>query len=568
MSDTPTEAIEPTKTTESTKPNHFLRQRVQQDLEQGVVSTPKFRFPPEPNGFLHVGHAKSICLNFGLAKEFNGSCNLRFDDTNPEKEDADYVSAIQDDVKWLGFDWEGEARYASDYFDQLYAYATHLIENGNAYVCDLSPEQAREYRGSLTEPGQASPYRSRTVEENLALFEKMRDGGFDDGACVLRAKIDMASPNMNMRDPIIYRVRRVSHHQTGDKWCIYPTYDFTHGQSDAIEEISHSICTLEFEDHRPLYEWFLAHLPVPAQPKQYEFSRLNLNYTVTSKRKLKALVDNNVVEGWDDPRMPTIAGMRRRGFTPRSIRNFCDSIGVTRVNGVVDVSMLEFALREDLNQHAPRAMVVMNPLKVVISNYPADKSETLKASNHPQRPELGERDVSFSKTVYIDADDFREEANKKFKRLVIGKKVRLRNAYVLFAESCVKDDEGNIIEVHATYDQGTLGKDPEDGVKPKGVIQWVDASSAKSITVRHYDRLFKEENPEAAGEGAEGFLEAVNENSLTVSKAMAEAALLNAVPEQVFQFEREGYFVADRYEYSAEKPIFNKTIGLRDSWGS
>ena len=451
-----------TSTDGNSKPNHFLRQRIGEELADGTVSEVVTRFPPEPNGYLHIGHAKSICLNFGLASEFNGHCNLRFDDTNPEKESDEYIRSIVEDVEWLGFQWDGEIRYASNYFQQLHDYAVHLIEQGLAYVCDLSPEEARQYRGTLTEPGTNSPHRERSVEENLDLFKRMAAGEFDEGARVLRAKIDMAAPNMNLRDPIIYRIRKVSHHQTGDQWCVYPTYDFTHGQSDAIEGITHSICTLEFEDHRPLYEWFLKHLPVPAQPRQIEFSRLNLNYTITSKRKLKKLVDENVVAGWDDPRMPTISGMRRRGYAAESLRRFCEAIGVTRVNGIVDMSMLEFAVREYHNEHSPRAMVVMRPLKVVIENYPEDQTEQLEATNHPQNPDMGSRQVPFTKTLYIDREDFREEANKKFKRLVIGKKVRLRNAYVIFAEQVIKDDDGNIIEVRASYDPDTLGKDPSE----------------------------------------------------------------------------------------------------------
>ena len=562
------------------KKNNFLRQIVREDLagtgERQKVNGLVTRFPPEPNGYLHVGHAKSICLNFGLAEEFNGNCHLRFDDTNPEKESAEYIKSIQEDVQWLGFDWHGDVRFASDYFQQLHDYAVYLIEQDKAYVCDLNAEQAREYRGTLTEPGRNSPHRDRTVAENKDLFEKMVGGEFEDGACVLRAKIDMASPNINMRDPIIYRIRKVTHHQTGDKWCVYPTYDFTHGQSDAIEGISHSICTLEFEDHKPLYNWFVENLPVPNEPRQYEFSRLNLNYTVTSKRKLKQLVDDGAVSGWDDPRMPTISGMRRRGYAPESIRNFCEAIGVTRVNGVVDVAMLEFEVREHHNHNAPRAMVVMNPLKVIITNYPAGETEILKGANHPQREEMGQRDLAFSREIYIDAEDFREAANKKFKRLVIGKKVRLRNGYVIYAESCTKDDAGNVIEVQATFDAKTLGCDPEDGVKPKGVIQWVEADSAINLTVNCYDRLFTESDPEKFMSGTDelrdglntesGFMACINPDSLVAVQALGEASLGSAQAEQVFQFEREGYFVADRYDYSASTPVFNKTIGLRDTW--
>ena len=546
--------------------NNFLRTIVKEDIAAGRLSGELVtRFPPEPNGFLHIGHAKSICLNFGLAKQFDGHCHLRFDDTNPAKEEQAYIDAIQEDIRWLGFEWSGPIRYASDYFDTLYEYAVHLIGKGNAYVCDLSADEAREYRGTLTEPGKNSPHRDRSVEENLALFAAMRNGDFDEGSKVLRAKIDMAAPNINLRDPIIYRIRKVSHHQTADKWCIYPTYDFTHGQSDALEGITHSICTLEFEDHRPLYEWFIANLPVPAQPKQYEFARLNVNYTVTSKRKLKMLVDEKVVDGWDDPRMPTIAGMRRRGFTPASLRHFCDMVGVARSEGIVDVAMLEHAIRDDLDKNAPRAMCVMDPLKIVITNYPEDKVEWLTAPGHPNRDDLGERSLPFSREVFIEREDFREEANKKFKRLVLGKKVRLRSAYVLLAESVVKDELGNIVEVHCSYDAGTHGADPEDGIKPKGVIHWVSASHGKQATVRLYDRLFTHEAPDRGGEE---FLDHVNPESLQViENCWIEPSLADAAPEASFQFERTGYFVADKVEHSNVAPVFNRTIALRDTWG-
>ena len=545
--------------------NNFLRNLIQEDIDSGRLQGQlQTRFPPEPNGYLHVGHAKSICLNFGLAEQFGGKCNLRFDDTNPEKEDQNYVDSIKEDVQWLGFTWSGDIHYASDYFDTLYEYALHLIREGNAYVCDLSPDQAREYRGTLTEPGVNSPHRDRSPEENLSLFEGMRNGDAEEGSRVLRAKIDMASPNMNMRDPIIYRVRKVNHHQTGDKWCIYPTYDFTHGQSDAIEGVTHSICTLEFEDHRPLYEWFITHLPVPAQPKQYEFSRLNLNYTITSKRKLRQLVEENHVDGWNDPRMPTIAGMRRRGFTPTSLRNFCEMIGVTRSDGLVDMGMLEHAIRDDLDKNASRAMCVLDPLKVVITNYPEDQVEQLTAPGHPNRDDLPSRTLPFSKELYIEREDFREAANKKFKRMVINKKIRLRNAYVLLAESCDKDAEGNITTVYCSYDPDTLGCDPADGVKPKGVIHWVSAAEGKQATVRLYDRLF---NTEIPGKGAEDITEHLNAESLEVREnCWIEPSLAEASPEQGFQFERQGYFVADRYDHSSAKPVFNRTIGLRDSW--
>ncbi|HBQ40791.1 MAG TPA: glutamine--tRNA ligase [Halieaceae bacterium] len=550
-----------------TKPgNNFLQTVIADDLAAGRVQTVVTRFPPEPNGYLHVGHAKSICLNFGLAERFGGHCHLRFDDTNPEKESQEFIDAIQEDVRWLGYQWAGDVRFASTYFQQFYDWAVHLVSNGDAYVCDLNAEQAREYRGTLTEPGRNSPGRSRSVEENLDLLQRMRDGEFEEGSRVLRARIDMASPNMNLRDPILYRIRKVPHHQTGDNWVIYPTYDFAHGQEDAIEGVTHSICTLEFEDHRPLYEWLLEHLPVPSRPRQYEFGRLNLNYTVTSKRKLKALVDEGIVSGWDDPRMPTIAGMRRRGFTPASIRTFCDMIGVTRSDGVVDVAMLEHAIRDDLNTNSPRAMCVLNPLKVILTDLPETHREMITAPCHPSREELGSRTLPFTREVYIDVDDFREEANKKYKRLVLGKRVRLRNAYVIEATDVVKDDSGAIVAVHAHTVPDTLGNDPADGIKPKGVIQWVSASEGRRATVRLYDRLFTHEAPDR---GDNAYLELLNPDSLrTVEGAWIEPSLAEASPEQGFQFEREGYFVADRHDHTTANPVFNRTIGLRDTWAT
>lgn len=548
---------------EPSRPMHFLESLVAKDLEAGKINKVVTRFPPEPNGYLHVGHAKSICLNFGLAQRFGGDCHLRFDDTNPEKESDEFIQAIQADVRWLGFEWAGDVRYASSYFQQLYDWACYLIDQGLAYVCDLSAEEARTYRGTLTEPGRNSPYRERSVEENRALFASMRAGEFQDGAKVLRAKIDMASPNMNLRDPILYRIRRVVHHQTGSEWVIYPTYDFAHGQGDAIEGITHSICSLEFEDHRPLYDWFINNLPVPSEPHQYEFGRLNLNYTVTSKRKLKQLVDEGVVAGWDDPRMPTIAGMRRRGYSPAAIRTFCDMIGVTRSDGTVDVAMLEHAVRDDLNNNAPRAMAVLNPLTVTLTNLSEDHKEIVMSPNHPQNEALGERELVFTQQVVIDADDFREEANKKFKRLVLGKRVRLRNAYVIEAYDVIKDAEGQVVEVLAKVIENTVGADPEDGIKPKGVIQWVSKSEGGRATIRLYDRLFTQAEPEADGD----FMAVVNPNSLVViERAYVEPSLLAATPEQAFQFEREGYFVADRFDHSAGAPVFNRTIGLRDTW--
>lgn len=546
------------------KPLHFIQQIIRKDLEQGLHKKIVTRFPPEPNGYLHIGHAKSICLNFGVAEEFGGVCNLRFDDTNPEKENEEFVNSIMEDVKWLGFQWDGEVKYTSDYFDQLHDWAIHLIKNGLAFVCDLSAEQMREYRGTLVEPGKNSPYRDRSVEENLNLFERMRAGEFEEGACSLRAKIDMSSANINLRDPIIYRIKKAHHHQTGDKWCIYPSYDFAHGQSDAIEGITHSICTLEFEDHKPLYDWFIQNLPVPAIPRQYEFARLNINYAVTSKRKLKQLVDEGYVDGWNDPRMPTIAGMRRRGYTPSSLRNFCERIGVTRSDGVVDVGMLEFCVRDDLDKNAPRAMCVLRPLKVTLTNYPADKVETLTVHNHPSREDLGDRTIPFGSTLFIEQEDFREEANKKYKRLVLGKRVRLRGAYVIEADEAIKDEAGKIIEIRARIIEGTLGKDPEDGVKPKGVIHWVSATQNLDCEVRLYDRLFSDEAPDAGGKN---FLDAVNPKNLEILEGCkAEVSLGKAVVGNNFQFERQGYFCLDSRYSTAEKPVFNRTISLKDSF--
>jgi len=549
---------------ENTPISNFLQTIISDDLAEGRVAEVVTRFPPEPNGYLHIGHAKSISVNFGLAQANGGRCNLRFDDTNPEKESQEFIESIQADVKWLGYEWSGEVRYASTYFQQLYDWAVFLVEQGKAYVCDLNAEEARLYRGTLTEAGKNSPSRDRSVEENLDLLERMRAGEFDEGAKVLRAKIDMASPNMNMRDPILYRIRKVTHHQTGNDWVIYPTYDFAHGQEDAIEGVTHSICTLEFEDHRPLYDWFIEILPVNSRPHQYEFGRLNPSYTITSKRKLKQLVDENVVIGWDDPRMPTVSGMRRRGYSPTAIRKFCDMIGTTRSDGVVDVAMLEFAIREDLNENAPRAMAVLNPLKVVLTDYPVEQVEELVTPCHPSREDLGERMLPFTRELYIDANDFREEANKKYKRLVLGKRVRLRNAYVIEADEAIKDEAGNIIEIHAHTIPNTLGENPEDGIKPKGVIQWVSAAHGERAELRIYDRLFNHESPD---KGDNDFMDHLNPESLSLVKAAwVEPSLKSAVPEQRFQFEREGYFVADRYDHSSERLVFNKTIGLRDTW--
>ena len=540
--------------------SNFLRTQIQSDLDAGVVDRVVTRFPPEPNGFLHIGHAKSITVNFGLAQQYGGVCNLRFDDTNPEKESQVFIDAIQADVKWLGYEWDGDVRYASSYFQQFYEWALHLIDEGKAYVCDLSADEARDYRGTLTSPGKNSPYRDRSIDENHALFAAMKAGEFEDGSRVLRAKIDMASPNINLRDPTLYRIRRVAHHQTGDEWVIYPTYDYAHGQEDAIEGISHSICTLEFEDHKPLYDWFIDNLPVPSRPRQYEFARLNVNYTVTSKRKLKLLVDSGVVSGWDDPRMPTIAGMRRRGYTPAALRHFCEEVGTSRSDGVVDVAMLESAVRNDLNVSAPRAMAVLNPLKLQITNLEAP--EVLLVANHPADDTQGKREVQFGPEIWIDKDDFRQEANKKFKRLVLGKRVRLRGGYVIEAERCDVDADGEVTAVYASIVPQTLGEDPDDGVKAKGVIHWVDATTGITAEIRSYDRLFTVEDPSKA----DNMDDVINPTSLVVGQAIVEASLASADPEDRFQFEREGYFVADRFDHTSDKPVFNRVIGLRDTW--
>lgn len=550
--------------TETVSAPNFIRNQILDEIEAGRNDKIVTRFPPEPNGYLHVGHAKSICLNFGLAEQFGGVCHLRFDDTNPAKEEQAYIDAIQEDVRWLGFEWAGDVRYASDYFDQLYAWAQHLVREGKAYVDDLSPDEIREYRGTLTEPGRNSPWRERSVEENLDLLERMRAGEFNEGERVLRAKIDMASPNINLRDPILYRIRHAHHHQTGDTWKIYPSYDFTHGQSDAIEGITHSVCTLEFEDHRPLYEWFLDNLPVPCKPRQIEFARLNLNYTITSKRKLKLLVDEGIVDDWDDPRMPTLSGMRRRGYTPASIRKFCEMIGVTRADGgLVDIAMLYHAVRSDLEDNAPRAMCVLKPLKVVLTNVPEDHEEVYEVPGHPAREDMAVRQVPFSRTLYIDQDDFMEEPPKKFFRLAPGKEVRLRNSYVIRCDEVVKDDAGNIIELRCSVDFDTLGKNPE-GRKVKGVIHWVSAAHAVPVEVRLYDNLFQVEQPDRDKDA--DFLEHLNPDSLEVCHAFAEPSLARAEPESRFQFERVGYFCADRHACRDGNLVFNRTVGLKDGW--
>ncbi|GEB70139.1 MULTISPECIES: glutamine--tRNA ligase [Pseudoalteromonas] len=542
------------------RPSNFIRTRIDEDLASGKHATTHTRFPPEPNGFLHIGHAKSICLNFGIAKDYDGLCNLRFDDTNPEKEDINYVNSIKEDVKWLGFNWSGDIKYSSNYFDTLYGYAVELIEKGLAYVCFLTADQAREYRGTLKEPGKNSPYRDTSIEENLALFEKMRAGEFKEGECVLRAKIDMASSFMVLRDPIIYRVRFAHHHQTGDKWCIYPMYDFTHCISDALEGITHSLCTLEFQDNRRLYDWVLDNISLECHPQQIEFSRLNLEYTIMSKRKLNDLVVNKFVEGWDDPRMPTIAGLRRRGYTPGSIREFCLRIGVTKQENMVEMGMLEACIREDLNENAPRAMAVLDPVKVVIENYDENTIETLSVANHPNKEEMGRRDVPFTREIYIEREDFKEQANNKFKRLVLDKEVRLRGAYVIKAERVEKDENGEITTIYCTYDNETLGKNPSDGRKVKGVIHWVSAPESITAEVRLYDRLFNVPNPAAADE----FETTLNPESLVVlHNAKLEPSLANSQAEQGFQFERTGYFSRDS---KSDNVVFNQTVGLRDSW--
>ncbi|ANF57703.1 glutamine--tRNA ligase/YqeY domain fusion protein [Halotalea alkalilenta] len=549
---------------ESSSAPNFLRNQIRDEIErEGEVSIVT-RFPPEPNGFLHIGHAKSIWVNFGLAEQFGGRCNLRFDDTNPAKEEQAYIDAIQEDIHWLGFEWAGKVRYASDYFDQLYAWAQHLVRQGLAYVDDLSAEEMREYRGTLTEPGRPSPYRERPAEENLYLLERMRLGEFAEGEKALRAKIDMAAPNINLRDPVLYRIRHTSHHQTGDKWKIYPSYDFAHGQSDAIEGITHSICTLEFEDHRPLYDWLLEHLPVPSRPRQIEFARMNVNYTVTSKRKLKLLVDRGIVEGWDDPRMPTLSGMRRRGYTPASLRKFCEMTGVARANGVVDIAMLHHAIRSDLEDNAPRAMCVLKPLKVVLTNLDEAHEEIIEVPGHPARDDMGVRRLPLNREIYIDADDFMEEPPKKFFRLAPGQEVRLRNAYVIRCDEVVKNAAGEIEALHCSVDLATLGANPE-GRKVKGVIHWVSARHGVPVEVRNYDNLFTVEAPDKDKEG--DFLSHLNSHSLEVVQGIAEPSLAGAASEDRFQFERVGYFCADRREHGVDgKRVFNRTVSLKDGW--
>ncbi|MEO0071780.1 MAG: glutamine--tRNA ligase/YqeY domain fusion protein [candidate division WOR-3 bacterium] len=560
--------IEPKKTAEGKRQSgpDFIRQIIQEDLTSGKFKPPVVtRFPPEPNGYLHIGHAKSICLNFGIAKEFGGRCHLRFDDTNPEKEEEEYVRAIIEDVRWLGFDWGEHLYYASDYYEQLYQWAVELIKKGKAYVCDLSPEEVREYRGTLTEPGKESPYRNRSVEENLNLFERMRKGEFPEGSKTLRAKIDMSSPNLNMRDPVMYRIMKVSHHRTGDKWCIYPTYDWAHGQSDSIEGITHSICTLEFEDHRPLYDWFLDQLGVH-HPRQVEFARLNLTYTVMSKRRLLELVQEGYVSGWDDPRMPTIAGLRRRGYTPESIRNFCERVGVGKAETVVAIELLEDCLREDLNKRANRVMAVLKPLKVVIENYPEGKTEELVAINNPEDPSAGTRKVPFSREIYIEEDDFCEEPPPKYYRLAPGREIRLRYAYFIKCVGVIKDSTGRVIELRCTYDPATRGGDAPDGRKVKATIHWVSAPHSLPAEVRLYERLFLNPDPDNVPEGRD-WKSNINPNSLQIlTNCRVEPSLKNTKPGDRFQFERLGYFCADLKDYTPEHLVFNRTVPLRDTW--
>jgi glutaminyl-tRNA synthetase len=543
----------------------FIREAVREDLKKGKnggkVHT---RFPPEPNGYLHIGHAKSICLNFGLADEFSGKCNLRFDDTNPTKEESEYVESIKKDISWLGFDWGDREYYASDYFKELYEYAVLLIRKGKAFVCDLSADEIRQYRGTLKTPGKESPYRSRPIEENLKLFEEMKNSKYEDGTRVLRAKIDMSSPNLNMRDPIMYRILHETHHRTGDKWCIYPTYDWAHGQSDSIEDITHSICTLEFEDHRPLYNWFLEQLAIH-RPRQIEFARLNLTYTIMSKRKLLELVKEKYVTGWDDPRMPTLSGIRRRGYTPEAIRNFCSQIGMAKADSTIDIAFLEHFVREDLNKKAPRVMGVINPLKVVIDNYPEGRSEELDAINNPEDLSAGKRKIPFSKILYIEKEDFMEDPPKKFYRLAPGREVRLRYAYFIKCNDVIKDKDGNITELHCTYDPETRGGDAPDGRKVRATLHWVSAEHSINAEIRLYDRLFLKENP-LKTQGSEDYRDNINPDSLkVVTDCMLEPSLVKAAPGDIYQFERLGYFSVDP-DTTEDNIVFNRTSTLRDQW--
>jgi len=543
--------------------SNFIRDIIDADLASGRNTGVVTRFPPEPNGYLHIGHAKSICLNFGIARDYGGSCNLRFDDTNPEKESEEFEQAIADDVRWLGFDWAGHRYHASDYFEQLHDFAVQLIRAGKAYVDSLSAEDIRQHRGTLTEPGRDSPYRARTVEENLELFTRMRAGEFEDGAHVLRAKIDMASPNINLRDPTIYRIRRTTHHRTGAGWSIYPMYDYTHALSDALEHITHSLCTLEFEDHRPLYDWVLEQLPVPSRPYQYEFARLEVNYTITSKRKLHALVHEGLVSGWDDPRLPTLKGLRRRGYPPAALREFCERVGVTKKQTIIDVGVLENCVREELDRSAPRAMAVLDPVKLVIENYPQDLVEEMTAQNHPKDESFGTRTLPFSRELYIEREDFMEDPPKKFFRLGPGREVRLRYGYLVTCTGCVKNEAGEVVEIRCTYDPATRGGNAPDGRQVKGTIHWVSAAHAVDAEVRLYDRLFDVEDPGAA----EDFRAHLNPDSVRViSEAKLEPMLAHAAPETRFQFERLGYFCADRLDHRPGRPVYNRTVSLKDTW--
>ena len=553
---------------EPDKVSNFIRHQIDADLKRGKhAGKVHTRFPPEPNGYLHIGHAKSICLNFGIARDYEGGlCNLRFDDTNPEKEEAEYTEAIKQDVRWLGFDWQERLFFASDHFARLHALAVRLIQDGKAYVDHLSAAEIRAYRGTLTEPGRPSPYRERGPEENLALFERMKKGEFAEGECLLRAKIDMASPNINMRDPAIYRIKKRAHHRTGNDWCIYPLYDYTHCLSDALEGITHSLCTLEFEDHRPLYDWFLDQLPVPCHPQQIEFARLNLSYTVTSKRKLSQLVTEKQVSGWDDPRLPTLIGMRRRGYTPRAIRDFCARVGITKSDTLIDMGVLENCVREDLDRHSRRALAVLNPLKVIIENYPATATEQLEAPYHPSRPEMGARMLPFSRVIYIERDDFMEAPPRKFFRLAPGREVRLRYAYFISCHAVIKDEAGHIVELRCRYDPATRGGNAPDGRKVKGTLHWVSAAHALRAEVRLYDRLFTDPRPDANQPGTD-WRDCLNPNSMRVIKgACLEPSLREAEAEERFQFERMGYFCVDNKDSAPNKPVFNRTVGLRDSW--
>ncbi|GAW31299.1 glutamine--tRNA ligase/YqeY domain fusion protein [Carboxydocella sp. JDF658] len=544
-------------------PSNFIRNIIINDLESGKHKTIVTRFPPEPNGYLHIGHAKSIVLNFDLADEFGGKTHLRFDDTNPLKEDTEYVESIKEDVRWLGYEWDG-LYFASDYFEEMYQRAVLLIKKGKAYVCDLSPEEIRATRGTLTEPGKESPYRNRSVEENLDLFERMRKGEFKDGEKTLRAKIDMASPNLNMRDPVLYRILHATHHNTGDKWCIYPMYDFAHPLEDAIEGVTHSICTLEFEDHRPLYDWVIRECEMECQPQQIEFARLNMTNTVMSKRKLKLLVDNGIVDGWDDPRMPTIAGLRRRGYTPEAIREFCRAIGVAKSNSTVDYQMLEHFIREDLKLKAPRTMAILRPLKVVITNYPEGQVEWLDAENNPENPEMGTRKIPFSREIYIEQDDFMEVPPPKYHRLYPGNEVRLKHAYIIKCEEVIKDEAGNVVELRCTYDPTTKSGQDTSGKKVKGTIHWVEANHALPAEFRLYEPLILEDDQEE--EENKSFLERINPNSLEVLQGFVEAQLKGVAPQTKFQFFRHGYFNVDPKYTTAEKPVFNRIVSLKSSF--